>query len=645
MPLSSKPASTSRAYMNRGLQALSGNRTCGSCFKVYEIGSLIWGVRFCCAVVSASSFTYRGNLWEPGSDTAIATGDLVIPGGSGAGVYDIEFDTPYVFTASDLVKQKDFGAATLTAVNSFAVSVWETSGTWYSRFWVSAVFATGDIRGAGFHYGGHGDVFHSLSTTAPVKPVTAEGPRYMIDPIIYVNSDASDTTGPSFDPTPIDEATGIAIDSDLVVDITDNDSGVLASTVTISVTTPDAITTIWTAGSATGGWSGSVSAIGDGYQYTLTPPSPFDYLEDISWSAYAEDEAANSSSDTWSFTTAPSPELIPPVIGHIFNLTSIQTVGTVSVVGGTSIGAGIDLTSDIEGRAIPSINVVHYWNQFDDHAAILSLQRKKGEKNWELGRRTRDAATNLANSSYHGLVNGITQGLGLSLFKSMCITPKVGYNGDYLAADPYILFSGPYLYLYSDYANDELEYQIDRYEPGGNYEYLRPLIDFVNTSTYFTARLWPGIDEFTRSMTVLNQSNRESMTYELVPKSTRFRLRKARIVRGSVFFSDRNLFRDEVLLEELVDTRGKYYINYSKGIVTVYTVPSGNITVRYQYNQEPFCAKASPVILHDINSLFREKLFQQVLLNDGTYTDGIPTELGVDIINEILSVVPMYWGV
>ena len=636
MALRPAPDNSPYAELKSNAADVASAWTAGCYFFVGGLNSIIWGLKWYNAISTGLPFDAKFCLWGPNNDVALATKVVSI---TATGEYTVEWDAvdKVVVTGALLAAQNSQSFPTAWT-QMYGVSVYaagRVTNRWVGRSALDPYFD--------HSYNSTQDCYYSIGDT---KPKTFDnGWRFFIGPIIYGGESASDTFPPSFDPTPIDEATGIAIDSDLVVDITDNDSGVLASTVTISVTTPDAITTIWTAGSATGGWSGSVSAIGDGYQYTLTPPSPFDYLEDISWGVYAEDEAGNSSSDSWSFTTAPSAELIPPVIGHIFNLTSIQTVGTVSVVGGTSIGAGIDLTSDIEGRAIPSINVVHYWNQFDDHAAILSLQRKKGEKNWELGRRTRDAATNLANSSYHGLVNGITQGLGLSLFKSMCITPKVGYNGDYLAADPYILFSGPYLYLYSDYANDELEYQIDRYEPGGNYEYLRPLIDFVNTSTYFTARLWPGIDEFTRSMTVLNQSNRESMTYELVPKSTRFRLRKARIVRGSVFFSDRNLFRDEVLLEELVDTRGKYYINYSKGIVTVYTVPSGNITVRYQYNQEPFCAKASPVILHDINSLFREKLFQQVLLNDGTYTDGIPTELGVDIINEILSVVPMYWGV
>jgi hypothetical protein len=95
-----------------------------------------------------------------------------------------------------------------------------------------------------------------------------------------------------------------------------------------------------------------------------------------------------------------------------------------------------------------------------------------------------------------------------------------------------------------------------------------------------------------------------------------------------------------------VTAPGRYHIDYSKGIVTVYTIPTATDTVRYQYIRYPFYVEASPVILHDINSdEFKTKMFEQILLENGTYTDGKPDFLGVDIINEILSVVPMYWGV
>ena len=296
-------------------------------------------------------------------------------------------------------------------------------------------------------------------------------------------------------------------------------------------------------------------------------------------------------------------------------------------------------------QIVKTLTPVNQWNEFDDHGNMVSLPRLRGEKNWEYKRRIHDVFVNIANSSYRGLINGITRELGLTLYNAIEINPKVS-GGEFLASDPYIKFDGVYLYLYSDYSNDLLDYQIDRYEPGGNYEHLGRLVDLINTTSFFEASLINDTDPYTRSMTILNQSNRGSIHFERIPVSNRFKLGNTHIVQGSVYFSNRNTFRTEVSTLTAVNEIGKYYIDYSKGIVTVYTVPTSEDIVRYQYIKYPLRAVASPVILHDINDdNFKVKMFEQVLLDDGTYTHGMPTEIGLDIINELFSVVPMYWGV
>jgi len=284
-------------------------------------------------------------------------------------------------------------------------------------------------------------------------------------------------------------------------------------------------------------------------------------------------------------------------------------------------------------------------NQFDEFGNLLGLARAQGERNWEYRRRLLDAAYWQANCSYRGLVHGITRELGLAVYTAMTISPKTGSNGAFLARDPYIKFEGAHLYLYNDYANDGLEYKIDRFEPGGNYEHIGALVDFINTSTYFHAALWPGVDRWRRSMEILNQSNRVTITGERVPNSSRFALQHRFVVDGSVYFSDRVTFKTEVITSEEVTEKGEYHVEYPTGIVTVYNIPTGPDTVRYQYTDHLFRVRASPVILYDIASPdFQVKMFEQILQDDGTYANGMPTALGVDIINELLSVVPMYWG-
>jgi hypothetical protein len=74
-------------------------------------------------------------------------------------------------------------------------------------------------------------------------------------------------------------------------------------------------------------------------------------------------------------------------------------------------------------------------------------------------------------------------------------------------------------------------------------------------------------------------------------------------------------------------------------------MPVGQNIARYQYIKYPFRAIASPVILHSVvDDSFKTKLFEQVLQDDGSYINGIPTKLGIDIIDVLLSIKPMYWG-
>lgn len=310
----------------------------------------------------------------------------------------------------------------------------------------------------------------------------------------------------------------------------------------------------------------------------------------------------------------------------------------------SSIGAQFTISSI--PRSVGPVKAKTTFNQFDEFGLLGTLPRLKGETNWEYRRRIQDRFVHLSNSSYRGLVNGITRDLGLNLFNPININPRVDGNGDFVASDPLVKFDGVWLLLYSDYANGILDWAIDRFEPGGNYEHLGRLVEFVNTTTFFEAGLTAGTDYYTRSMTVINQSNEIDVPFEDVPASNRFQLENPKVVPGTVFFSNRTTFRREVATEGLVTNAGDYWINYPQGIVVSASIPAYASTVRYKYRAYPFTPDASPVILHDINNNnFRVKMFSQVLQPDGTTAHGLPTEIGVDIVNELLSVYNSLWGV
>jgi len=108
------------------------------------------------------------------------------------------------------------------------------------------------------------------------------------------------TTPPVAVPTPVDGATDVSVEASLIVDLTDEESDIDASTVIITVDG----TIVWTNDAEANGWTGVKSVIATGYSYLLTPPIFFSGESTIVWSVYAEDGDSNSLSDSWTFVTA-----------------------------------------------------------------------------------------------------------------------------------------------------------------------------------------------------------------------------------------------------------------------------------------------------------------------------------------------------
>ena len=106
-------------------------------------------------------------------------------------------------------------------------------------------------------------------------------------------------------------------------------------------------------------------------------------------------------------------------IGCYFNITEIHTVTP---------------TDNIKLRTV--------FNEFDEHGLINGLRRIPGEKNATFKRRILDVFVHRSNSTYRGLVNGITRELGLSLFYPLLIRPKRNNDLTFLATDPYVVFDG-----------------------------------------------------------------------------------------------------------------------------------------------------------------------------------------------------------
>jgi hypothetical protein len=291
------------------------------------------------------------------------------------------------------------------------------------------------------------------------------------------------------------------------------------------------------------------------------------------------------------------------------------------------------------------------FNQFDDFGLLLSIDRLPEEHTVAYKQRLMDVFTHRANSTYLGMIYGVTRELGLSLFKAFRLRPRVS-GSTFIGENPIVIFNGPFLELWRDKTGNILEMEIDLFDQTGIAYTIKELYDYINAnSTYFIADQLDPSHQYDRSMTIINQTNIEFIIAEAVPMATRFTLVFPGLDGGaidlnSLIFTDTFTFSRQVVSAVAVLSQGDYYIDAYTGDVTVFSEASIGTIIKYKwikYNSAYLVA--SPVIIHNMqNPNFDRIMFQQVLADDGQYYNGVPNEFGADIINELLSVYPLNYS-
>jgi hypothetical protein len=294
----------------------------------------------------------------------------------------------------------------------------------------------------------------------------------------------------------------------------------------------------------------------------------------------------------------------------------------------------------ISYRGVPVASPVA--NEFDYIGTYLGLGRLPEERNDAYKRRLLDVYVHRANSSYTGLVNGITRELGLNFFKPVEITLRDGIDPSWF---PRIEFVDNIVYIWKDIFTKELDISINRGDQKQSTYFMTGLVDAINSSSVFDAVLLDPAYAYKRSDTIINQSSSVLIGAQSLLPTKVNHLGQLNIDKGSVVFSDINTFRTEVASKNLVNSFGKYFIDYSLGVIHSFNIPFDGSNIQYSYRTDPFKPSASPVIIRSIHSTeFQQVLFDQLPQPDNETVSAVPTDKGASIINELLSVVPMYWG-
>jgi len=290
----------------------------------------------------------------------------------------------------------------------------------------------------------------------------------------------------------------------------------------------------------------------------------------------------------------------------------------------------------------------HVYNAFDEAGLLLGLPRLKDEQNPEYKQRLLDVFVHRANSTYTGLVNGITRELGLDFYDALTITCATDANGAYLLTNPGVTFKDNFCYLVSnmDPQNYTIYLSIDRYDRTTSGAWtLKNLIDTINATPYFTATIATDADPYGRSMCVFNQTSYILVPYENISKAgTQIKLDNEDLIEGTVAVQSANL-RERVSSQINLLYNGQYYLDLEAGMLYCVESPAAGSVIRYYYRENPMLFKASPVILNDLQSVnFQKKLFEQIVDELSVEHNGIPSVLGLDILNELYSVSSVFWN-
>ena len=289
--------------------------------------------------------------------------------------------------------------------------------------------------------------------------------------------------------------------------------------------------------------------------------------------------------------------------------------------------------------------VKNIFNSLDEHGALLGLPRLKGELNKTYKQRLLDVGVNKSNSSYSGLLNGISRELGLSIYDAITITNSTPVTAGYV---PMIEVDHATLVLYEDYLTGLVDVSIELYNKNDS-TYQRTLsnvVTAINASTYFSATLLDSTKSYEESLVLIHQDSSVEVFSEDIPSSNIFYLQHYNIVEGTVSFSDISVFYRKVASPDIsLMEPGDYYINYITGKVSVKSLPSGSGAISYKYIDIPFTLRASTVIIKDVNDpVMQDRFLDQYIAPDGTQHGSLPSSDYIDLIRESMKKKSLYWG-
>jgi len=294
------------------------------------------------------------------------------------------------------------------------------------------------------------------------------------------------------------------------------------------------------------------------------------------------------------------------------------------------------------------------FNQLDEWGISLGLIRLPGEGNKDYKARLLDVFAHRANSTFIGLIHGLTRELGFEIYDAL----EINYTGSNGNAG--VEVAGCYLKLWTDWrvtlaaSINMMQYETPLVPTRVLYYY--EVVNAINAVPDWSASLQQAGADYWPASQMYEQANHVIVPSELVPSMPHFTLKHYPVKDytppltsyAPIYFSDIETFNPQQKKTDAasVTQRGDWYLDATNGVVYSYEVSAGS-TVRYQYIEWPFTLKASPVEVYDLmDSDSLNLLFKEEAIADGTFNPTDLTALGLDVNNELKSIgSAVIWGI
>lgn len=275
---------------------------------------------------------------------------------------------------------------------------------------------------------------------------------------------------------------------------------------------------------------------------------------------------------------------------------------------------------------------------------LIDLYRLPGESLVSFKARILDQYVNRSNCSYGGLINGINRELDLDA-QTTGILVDIRRDADGLPLNKGlgISITSRYCSLYSDHVGGAVSHQFDLHDRADSY-FLTDLLSHINAITSFEA-VMVGTDNFDLSSHLENLSSLrlrlKEPTLAMSKMHRLYSIDTGNFIVGDLVFDQKTGLTEEVL--SLPTQSQQFMVDYDYGVVWTSRFIEG--TISYRYQRLPLFIRMSPISLYRFKDPeYLTLVTEQILDEDSNVVNGIPTVEGADKINELLGVVPMYWG-